>query len=151
MNNLPHTTASRLLLLLTAISAASLWSCLPGNPPQSLTALPADNPLVSAGAEYYAEYCIRCHGDGSGDHINPPLKNAKILQDQNALADVIINGRAGVYTPYSLMPAMPEITDEEAVALIAYLRQAFGELSTEEAAAANAVAQARGHSATNGT
>ncbi len=76
--------------------------------------------------EYYSEYCIRCHGDGAGDHIHPALTITPKLGSPTALARVILHGQAGLHSPQSLMPAMPEIPDEEISALIVYLGATFG-------------------------
>jgi len=83
---------------------------------------------IAAGAEIFAEYCIRCHANGTGDELNPPLIGSPALQDETRLARIILHGQAGESVVRGIMPAMPEMSDEEIAAVIAYIRSRFADL-----------------------
>jgi mono/diheme cytochrome c family protein len=85
---------------------------------------------IAPGAQIFAEYCIRCHANGTGDQLNPPLIGSPALQDETHLARIILHGQAGESVVRGIMPAMPEMTDEEIAAAIAYIRSRFAGLSS---------------------
>lgn len=121
---------------------------------------PADEPagvavtpeLVAEGRTAYRKYCTQCHGySGRGDgtsaaHLDPPPRDHTNAEMMDPIADPVIAEtvrRGGQGRGFPNMPAFPQVTDEELVALVAYVRSLsrpdvehieVGELATQEAA-----------------
>lgn len=87
--------------------------------------------LVAEGRTAYRKYCTQCHGySGKGDgtsaaHLDPPPRdhtNAELMDPiaDRVIAETVRFGGAG--RGFDQMPAFPQVTDEELVALVAYVR-----------------------------
>jgi len=72
--------------------------------------------LFDVGASYYRFNCSMCHGVNLGglDHTVPPLNNIKDISTKGDILTIIEKGGA-------MMPAFPNITNEEKDAIIAFL------------------------------
>lgn len=77
---------------------------------------PAVGTLYDIGSAYYRLNCSMCHGENlEGQHpSHPALNNIQDLGSKEAILTIIEKGGA-------LMPAYPNITDEEKDAIIAFL------------------------------
>ncbi len=78
-------------------------------------------------ASTYGAKCAMCHGkDASGGAMAPALKGSDFISgDAEEIKDVIVNGRAGAAKKYKQFSiAMPKfsMSDEEASALVDYLK-----------------------------
>jgi cytochrome c oxidase subunit II len=72
---------------------------------------------VELGEEEWEGVCAKCHGPTGGGGEGPRIAGSPILADEDALADIVRNGRGE-------MPAVgSDWTDEQVEALAAYLRE----------------------------
>lgn len=83
---------------------------------------PVVGSLYDIGANYYRLNCAMCHGNNlEGQHpSHPALNNIQEISTKEAILTIVEKGGA-------LMPAYPNITDEEKDAIIAFL---FGDRET---------------------
>lgn len=93
--------------------------------------VPVTAELVRDGRTAYRKYCVQCHGySGRGDgssaaHLDPPPRDHTDAAVMDAIADATIAEtvrHGGEGRGFPNMPAFPQITDEELVALVAYVR-----------------------------
>ena len=91
-----------------------------------------DDEVLIDGAEVYSAVCSACHQPGgvgvSGSF--PPLKDNPHVEDATYVEDVIRNGRTGEIivgdTTYDgVMPAQSTLSDDDIVAVIAYIQSGF--------------------------
>lgn len=89
---------------------------------------------LAQGQAVFTKFCAACHqNDGRGtDGAFPPLDGAKIVAgDPEVLVRIVIDGLTGpVKVPgkaeiNSLMPAIPDLNDQEVAAVLTYVRHAW--------------------------
>lgn len=97
--------------------------------------LPANDPLMQAGAAIYRDQCSACHKlDGTGvPKLIPDLTRSAAVaaQDPTTLLQVVLHGAQSVATPQEPTgPAMPaygkQLSDAEVAAIATYLRNSWG-------------------------
>ena len=97
--------------------------------------MPADTPVLKAGAAIYADSCGSCHrADGSGVRgLFPTLAGAPVVQqrDPTSLVRVVLQGARSVSTSGAPTgAAMPSydwrLDDAEVAAVLTYIRNAWG-------------------------
>jgi mono/diheme cytochrome c family protein len=103
--------------------------------PAQTQSLPADQPVMKAGAAIYADECSACHkADGKGAAgLFPALAGAAVVQqdDPASLLHVVIRGTQSVSTkPAPTGAAMPAfawvLNDDDVAAVTTYIRNAWG-------------------------
>ncbi len=109
-------------LVLAAFSLL-LSACQTSDPPVAHAAVPDATKVqpstptsAERGRELYKTNCAFCHGD-SGERGANPLKNAAKQLDDASLAESILNG-----VPEKGMPELAELTNEQIVDLVAFIR-----------------------------
>ena len=107
----------------------------PVSPAPAATALPANDPVMVAGAAIYADECSACHKpDGSGvPNLFPDLRHLGSVESTgtDSLQRVVIRGSHSVATGTEPTgPAMPSfgwlLNDDEIAAVATYVRNGFG-------------------------
>lgn len=82
--------------------------------------------VLLAGDSLYAARCQSCHGPhGLGSDRGPPLLHAIYAPGHHADVAFLLAVRNGVHAhhwTYGNMPAVPEVNEEQATSIIAYLR-----------------------------
>ena len=95
----------------------------------------ADDPVMKAGQAIYADACAACHTmDGTGiQRLFPTLKGTPFVQSVQpiSLIRVVLQGtRAAATRQAPTGPAMPsfgwKLSDEQAAAVLTYIRNAWG-------------------------
>ncbi|MET0935399.1 MAG: c-type cytochrome [Luteibacter sp.] len=90
--------------------------------------------LARAGQKVYADQCASCHaadGRGKGDAYPPLDGNASVVEPTgiNAIRIVLAGGFApatkGNPRPYSMPPFSQRLSDDDAAAVVTYIRQAW--------------------------
>jgi mono/diheme cytochrome c family protein len=90
--------------------------------------------LVRDGQKVYAEQCAGCHavdGRGKGDAYPPLDGNSSVVEPTgiNAIRIVLSGGfapsTAGNPRPYSMPPFSQRLSDDDAAAVVTYIRQAW--------------------------
>jgi mono/diheme cytochrome c family protein len=116
--------------------------------PENRTPLPADDPVMTAGAAIYRDSCSGCHKiDGSGvPYLIPNLAGSAAVasRDPTTVLRVILHGAASVATREEPTgPQMPsyawQLSDVQVAAVATYVRNSWGhaaEAVTESAARA---------------
>lgn len=116
--------------------------------PNGRTPLPADDPVMTAGAAIYRDTCSGCHKiDGSGvPYLIPNLAGSAAVasRDPTTVLRVILHGAASVATREEPTgPQMPsyawQLNDVQAAAVATYVRNSWGHAAgfvTESAARA---------------
>lgn len=116
------------------------------------SALPADNPVMVAGAAIYRDTCSGCHQiDGSGvPYLIPDLAGSAAVasREPTTVLRVILHGAASVATREEPTgPQMPsyawQLTDAQVAAVATYVRNSWGH-------AAGAVSESAAHAARGG-
>lgn len=78
------------------------------------------------GAAAFAENCAKCHGEaGIGTDRGPPLVHQIYEPNHHADTSFFIAVRQGArshHWPFGDMPPLPEVSDAEVFAIIAYIR-----------------------------
>lgn len=103
---------------------------------------------LAQGKAVYEMACAQCHYDGEGSTSAPDLRRSAILsQSPAALARIILKGQSRLSMVNGkkfdgTMPAQAYLTDEEAAAVIAFVRDAYG--GKREAVSPAEVAKIRG-------
>jgi mono/diheme cytochrome c family protein len=122
-------------LVITMLMAVILTAC--GGDPASepdgaaSSAVAVNAELLGQGRIAYRKYCVQCHGySGKGDgtsaaHLTPPPRdhtNAELMDpiSDEVIAETVRYG--GASRGYPNMPAFPQVTTDELVALVAYVR-----------------------------
>jgi mono/diheme cytochrome c family protein len=88
---------------------------------------------MDSGKKVYVQLCLACHQpDGLGaTPMNPPLTGKQIAGDKKKLIEIVIKGLAthqeidGVKYQ-NVMPAHPEMKDDEVADVLTYIRNSFG-------------------------
>lgn len=120
---------SAILLLLVAAAGCAGGAAEPTNEADAGVVVTPE--LVAEGRTAYRAYCTQCHGyNGKGDgisaaNLDPPPRdhtNAELMDpiSDAVIAETIRAGGQGRGFPN--MPAFPQVTDEELLALVAYVR-----------------------------
>jgi mono/diheme cytochrome c family protein len=92
---------------------------------------------MDSGKVVYAGQCLVCHqADGLGvSNMNPPLTGKQVSGDKSKLISIVITGLAthqeieGQSYP-NVMPANPNMKDEEIADVLTYIRNSFGNKAT---------------------
>jgi mono/diheme cytochrome c family protein len=118
---------------------AAYLKSLPQNAPESTGTAPpassANKETLKLGAALYEKYCVDCHkADGSGEaaHFPPLAGNRGLMLDTpvNAIRAVLHGGyppsTAGNPYPFGMPPFGNVLDDEEAAAVLSYVRNAWG-------------------------
>lgn len=96
---------------------------------------PTGTPVFARGANVYKDKCAICHGDnGKGNVPNyPPLANNQSIEMDSAVNPIriVLNGGFPPGTqrnpePYGMPPFGQELNDEDAAAVVTYVRTAWG-------------------------
>ncbi len=95
--------------------------------------------IVAGGEQIYATYCVACHlNDGKGDGSRfPPLENSEWVNgDKKRLINILLNGMREPITVrgqrYSNpMPPHNFLSDDQLALVLTYIRQNFGNKSSE--------------------
>lgn len=108
---------------------------LPAGPPRERAPAPrAPEPVLQEGARLYRQHCAACHGErGEGLGPYPALAGNRALsldEPANAIR-VLMNGgfapgTAGNPRPYGMPPFSHVLDDDQAAALLSYLRASWG-------------------------
>jgi mono/diheme cytochrome c family protein len=125
---------------LTAEDNRAMAVYLKSLPPSSRRAARPDEDLLELGSKQYDIHCGSCHlptGLGSDD-TGPPLAGSTLAQapDPSSLIDLVLRGaRVPVEAPsaewrsrpwQSMTPFAQKLSDEQAAALLTYVRNAWG-------------------------
>lgn len=102
--------------------------------PQLTAAVPANGKTSSNGDELYRQQCAACHQrDGSGvkGQFPPLAKNPDLFLSRDYPAIVALHGLEGAINVTGAsyngsMPAFRHLSDEELLAIISYVRSAWG-------------------------
>ena len=133
---------------LTAI--ATYLKDLPGQTAAPAAAISASDPKMVAGEAIYADECSACHGlDGKGvPYLFPSLARSSNVRstDPTSLVRVVIEGARSVATAGEPTgPGMPsfawKLSDDQAAAVLTYIRNSWG--ASAPAVDASHVAQGR--------
>jgi mono/diheme cytochrome c family protein len=88
---------------------------------------------IAFGALAFSDNCARCHKiDGYGEErLYPSLHNPQLLSDRALLIQTILNGRTGHQQSVEgreirLMPSLDFLSDQEIVAIIAFITNSWG-------------------------
>jgi mono/diheme cytochrome c family protein len=134
---------------------ATYLKALPGQTASPPAAISASDPKMIAGAAIYADECSACHGpDGKGvPYLFPSLAGSPNVRstDPASLIHVLIEGARSVATAGEPTgPGMPSfawmLSDDQAAAVLTYVRNSWG--SSAPAVEASQVAQGRAKAAT---
>jgi cytochrome c oxidase subunit 2 len=102
--------------------------------------------LMARGEKKYAEVCAACHqptGQGLAGAF-PALAGSKVVAGPVAdQVKLVLNGRKGVFTATSQMPAQSMLSDTDIAAVITYTRNAWSNHSAEALVQPSAVKVAR--------
>jgi mono/diheme cytochrome c family protein len=133
---------------LTAI--ATYLKALPGQTPSLPAGISASDPKMVAGEAIYADECSACHGlDGKGvPYLFPSLAGSPNVRsaDPASLIRVVIEGARSVATAGEPTgPGMPsfawKLSDDQAAAVLTYIRNSWG--ASAPIVEASQIAQAR--------
>lgn len=128
---MPDPTTRSLLGTATLTLVVLLVGCGRSDEAAPPPAAEPDSALVARGRELYAGSCRSCHGEhGEGVGLVKPLAGSKYVGDHSdaELVQMIIEGRPASHplnTSGQLMPARganPRLSDEDLLAIVAYLR-----------------------------
>jgi cytochrome c oxidase subunit 2 len=101
---------------------------------------------MARGEKKYAEVCAACHqptGQGLAGAF-PALAGSKVVAGPVAdQVKLVLNGRKGVFTATSQMPAQSMLSDTDIAAVITYTRNAWSNHSAEALVQPSAVKAAR--------
>lgn len=88
---------------------------------------------MDSGKKIYSVQCLTCHqADGLGvSNMNPPLNGKGILGDKKKLIAIVIKGlttheEIDGQTYQNVMPAHPEMKDQDIADVLTYIRNSFG-------------------------
>jgi mono/diheme cytochrome c family protein len=95
--------------------------------------------VVSGGRQVYLNYCVACHlNDGKGDGNRfPPLDSSEyVIGDKTRLIGILLNGLQEPITVKgkqynNLMPSHKFLSDVDMAMVLTYIRQNFGNASSE--------------------
>lgn len=80
--------------------------------------------LAADGAALYRQHCLSCHqadGRGAAD-FSPSILESPLIGDPLGMAALIVTGRDAPDSHWmTVMPAYPQLSDQELAALIDYL------------------------------
>jgi len=133
---------------------ATYLKALPGQTAAPPAAISASDPRMIAGGAIYADECSACHGpDGKGvPYLFPSLAGSPNVRstDPTSLVRVVIEGARSVATAGEPTgPGMPSfawmLSDDQAAAVLTYVRNSWG--SSAPAVEASQVAQGRAKAA----
>ncbi len=89
---------------------------------------------IGLGALVFSDNCIKCHQlDGYGqEKLYPSLRDPKLLADKERLIRAILHGRLAVGEVAEsegarLMPRLDFLTNEEIVAIVAFITNSWGD------------------------
>lgn len=83
--------------------------------------------MATAGKLTYEKACVECHGPNGGGvgHKGPPLVHRIYDTEHHADAELVsstVNGVRAHHWPFGDMPAVEGISEDEAEAIVAFLR-----------------------------
>lgn len=95
--------------------------------------------VIAGGEQIYSTYCVSCHQkDGKGDGTRfPPLDSSEWVNgDKKRLISILLNGLEKPITVNgkvfnNVMPKHDFLTDEQLALVLTYIRQNFGNHSSE--------------------
>ena len=118
-----------------AAAIATYLKTLPARAPRTLRGSAVDAETVAqAGQKVYAQHCAECHGTdgrGKGEAYPALVGNASVLEPTgiNAIRAVLSGGfspaTAGNPRPYSMPPFAQTLSDDDAAAVVTYIRHAW--------------------------
>ncbi|MEP6595012.1 MAG: c-type cytochrome [Ginsengibacter sp.] len=105
--------------------------------------------VVTGGEQVYRTYCVACHlNDGKGDGSRfPPLESSEyVTGDKKRLINILLNGLQQTITVKgkqynNVMPSHSFLSDVDMATVLTYVRQNFGNTSSEITAAEIAVSR----------
>lgn len=108
----------------------------------AITEKSSSDPLpeyMEKGRELYSQHCLVCHQATGGGvtGLNPPLKQTEyVTGDKERLILIVINGsNKGLVvngnTYSNAMPGFPGLSNEEIAYITSYIRNSFGNSSTQ--------------------
>ena len=121
------------LAMTAAALIAGVTSC--GDDDQA-SGQPSDDPILTQGAEVYAQSCASCHGaDLRGTNQGP--SHLSIVYEPNhhpddAFRSAIANGAPQHHWTFGDMPPVDGLTDDDVDAVIAYVRSEQQRLGFEQ-------------------
>jgi mono/diheme cytochrome c family protein len=136
---------------------ATYLKSLPGQTTSPPAPLSPSEPAMAAGGAIYADECSACHGMGGKGvpYLFPSLAASPNVRsaDPTSLIRVLLEGARSVATPGEpTSPGMPsfawKLTDEEAAAVLTYIRNSWG--SSAPAIDARQVGEERASMVRNG-
>ena len=108
------------LLLGVAVMVGLVISACGGGTTPEPTGPQADDPVLLAGMEIYAERCARCHGSAGGGGAAPGLSGERLKErfpDPSDQEEIVRHGRGA-------MPAHDRVLDDDEIeAVVAYTRE----------------------------
>lgn len=127
-------SASELLLAAVVVGGIGVaaWQFLAddrnaGGPANRDIVVPAFAPAALAGRAAFDANCARCHGaSGTGTAQGPPLLNDIYNPGHHPDAAFRAAVRQGVrqhHWPFGDMPAQPQVTDEQLLQIVRYMRE----------------------------
>ena len=119
----------------------SLAFATPSDLPSGECATEVDTTVQRSGKELYETHCATCHqADGTGEKgFFPPVVGTPWVESSAALTEVLLRGVSGTiyvndqrYASY-MSPYGKELTDEEIVQLVSYIRTDMNDYPTDDA------------------
>src|ERR1700722_20295656 len=113
---------------------ATYLKSLPGRS-QTPSALPADDPAMTAGAAIYRDQCSACHGlDGKGvNDLFPSIADSSMVRSDDPTTSIrlVLRGARSVQTPsQETGPGMPsygrQLNDVQVAGVLTYMRNSWG-------------------------
>lgn len=101
-----------------------------GPAPQAVTVnvrVPDLSPLAESGKKVFEANCAECHGkNASGTNQGPPLVHEIYNPGHHADQSFLLAAKRGVQShhwPYGNMPAQPQVSRKDIVAIVKYVRE----------------------------
>lgn len=121
-------------LILPAAGIILLASTMYYAPAQAKSKGAISPEVMERGKKVYTKECLSCHQvNGNGvQRMNPPLIKTKyVLGDKKTLITVVVKGLTDPVeidgdTYENVMPAHPNLTDQEIADVLTYVRNSFG-------------------------
>jgi len=125
--------ALKILAVAVIAAATAVWLWPPAEPPAVTTGptidvkVPELSPLAARGKTEFDANCAACHGpNAAGTDKGPPLVHNIYNPGHHADGAFLLAARRGVrahHWRYGDMPPQPQVTDEQIVAIVRYVRE----------------------------
>lgn len=126
-------TALKILALAVVVAATAVLLWPSGDRPTVATGpavdvkVPELSPLAVRGKAVFDDNCAVCHGvNAAGTDKGPPLVHNIYNPGHHADGAFFLAAKRGVrshHWPYGDMPPQPQVTDEQMVAIVRYVRE----------------------------